>query len=83
MQYLLNGKTSIQTKQSPVIFVQQFSFLSEKIFQSVVQLSGNISEDFAKTAGLKSWIKTGFTHGFVEQSSYKCSTIQLKINNLL
>ena len=42
---LMNVKTSIQTKQIPVIFVQQFSFLSEKIFQSV----GNISEDFAKT----------------------------------
>ena len=37
------GKTSIQTKQSAVIFVQQFSFLSNKIFQSVGQLSGNIS----------------------------------------
>ena len=50
MQYLLNGKTSIQTKQSPVIFVQQFSSLFEKNFQSVRQLSGNISEDFGKTA---------------------------------
>ena len=45
------GNTSIQTKQSPVIFVWQFSFLSDKIFQSVGQLSGNISEDFAKTEG--------------------------------
>ena len=43
------GKTSIQTKQSHVIFVQQFSFLSDKNLQSVGQLSGNISEDFAKT----------------------------------
>ena len=49
MQYLMNVKTSIQTKQSPVSFVQQFSFLSKKIFQSVRQLSSNISEDFAKT----------------------------------
>ena len=49
MQYLLNGKNSIQTKQSPVIFVQQFSFVSEKIFPSVRQLSGNISEVFGKT----------------------------------
>ena len=36
-------KTSIQTKRSPVIFVQQISFLSEKIFQSVRQLSQKIS----------------------------------------
>ena len=43
------GKTSIQTKQNPVIFVQQFSLLSEKIFQSAGQLSGNISEDSTKT----------------------------------
>ena len=43
------GMTSIQTKQSPVIFVQQFPFLSKKNFQSVEQLSGNISEDSAKT----------------------------------
>ena len=50
MQYLLNGKTSIQTKQKPVIYVQQFSFLTEKNFHSVGQLSGNILEDFAKTA---------------------------------
>ena len=49
MQYLMNVKTSIQTKQNLVIFVQQFSFLSEKNFQSVGQLYGNISEDFAKT----------------------------------
>ena len=46
------GKTSIQTKGSPFIFVQQLSFLSEKIFQSVGQLSGNVSEDFAKTGTL-------------------------------
>ena len=43
------GKTSVQTNQSPVIFVRQFSFLSHKNFQSVGQLSGNISEDFVKT----------------------------------
>ena len=42
-------KTSNRTKLNPVIFVCHFSFLSDKTYQTVGQLSSNISEDFAKT----------------------------------
>ena len=42
-------KDQYSNKAESVIFVQQFYFLSEKNFQSVGQLSGNISEDFVKT----------------------------------
>ena len=44
------GKTSIRIKQNPIIFVRHFSFLSNKNFQAVGQLSSKYSEDFAKTA---------------------------------
>ena len=46
------GKTSIRIKQNPIIFVQHLSFLSDKKFQTVGQLSSNYSGDFAKTAPL-------------------------------
>ena len=39
----------IQIKQNPIIFVRHFSFLSNKNFQTVGQLSSNYSEDFTKT----------------------------------
>ena len=42
--------TSIQIKQNPIIFVQHFSFLSDKNFQTVGQLlSSNYSKVYAKT----------------------------------
>ena len=51
------GKTSIQIKQNPIIFVQHFSFLSDQNFQTTGQLSSNNLEDFAKTdQGLQSII---------------------------
>ena len=42
-------KTSIRIKQNSIIFVRHFSFLSDKNFQTVGQLSSNYSEVFAKT----------------------------------
>ena len=47
--YSEHENTSIQTKQNLVIFVQHFSFLSDKNFPTVGQLYSNISEDFKKT----------------------------------
>ena len=51
---LLYGDVSVMERpvfeqSSPVSFVQHFSFLSDKNFQTIGQLSSNISEDFAKT----------------------------------
>ena len=43
-----NGKNSIQTKQNSIIFVWHLSCLSDINFQSVGQLSSNMS-DFAKS----------------------------------
>ena len=51
--FTVYGKTSIQTKQCPVSFVQQFSILSDKNFQFVGLLSGNFSHDFAKLVHTK------------------------------
>ena len=41
--------TSIRIKQNPIIFVRHFSFLSDKNFQTVGQLSSNYSDVYAKT----------------------------------
>ena len=54
-------KTSILIKQNPIIFVWHFSFLSDKNFQTVVQLSSNYSEVFAKTDKEK-YLKANVSH---------------------
>ena len=41
--------TIIRIKQNPIIFVRYFSFVSDKNFQTVGQLSSNYSEVYAKT----------------------------------
>ena len=60
------GKTSIPIKQNPIIFVQHLSFLSDKNFQTVGQLSSNYPEDFAKSV-------TG------SSKTYKVTLAQIKL----
>ena len=49
LQCLLNMKRLVFEQSRTLLFLEHFSFPSDKNFQTVGQLSSNISEDFAKT----------------------------------